>query len=453
VDITITLELVAFVVLLALSAFFSSSETSLFSLNRLQLEQMRQRRNPRVTLIQRLLSQPRHLIVTILIGNELVNVAASVISAAIVIKLLGPEAKLLNLVIMVPVLLLVGEITPKTLAIRNNVAFASFQCRFVDLFARAITPLRWIIRQISEFFITLIVGRERSPANIITEDMVRSLAQEAVVDGVLDSEEALYINRIFDFGDKVLRDVMTPRSQIDYLSATASLAEAAIHYQRTGHTKVPVYKGSRDAVVGVLYARDLLSKDIEPGTAAYDSGTVSDLMRPAYFVPETKSVADLFYIFRKRKLSLALTVDEYGGIIGLVTMENLLECIFGDILSRSELLRQGAMNIVTLRENEYRVDGAMTVRQFNRWIGANLESDSVETIGGLLLHAFGELPSEGKSIVVGGHEFTVVSVLRQRIAMVTVEAAQGQSGAGEPVANEPGPSTPGPEPDPTSRGA
>lgn len=449
-DITITLELVAFVVLMALSAFFSSSETSLFSLNRLQLEQMRQHRNPRVTLIQRLLSQPRHLIVTILIGNELVNVAASVISAAIVIKLLGPEAKLLNLVIMVPVLLLVGEITPKTLAIRNNVAFASFQCRFVDLFARAITPLRWIIRQISEFFITLIVGRERSPANIITEDMVRSLAQEAVVDGVLDSEEALYINRIFDFGDKVLRDVMTPRSQIDYLPATASPGEAADNYKRSGHTKVPVYKGGRDTVVGVLYARDLLDADIGSGAPTDDMATVSDVMRPAYFVPETKSVADLFYIFRKRKLSLALTVDEYGGITGLVTMENLLECIFGDILSRSELMRQGALNIVTLRENEYRVDGAMTVRQFNRWVGADLESETAETIGGLLLHAFSELPSEGRSIVVGGLEFTIVSVARQRIAEITVRPALAQDLLPGPAASLPGPSTPGPEDDPSS---
>jgi putative hemolysin len=190
VDLTIVLELVAFAVLMGVSAFFSSSETSLFSLSQLQLEQMRRASDPRTTLIERLLSQPRHLIVTILIGNELVNVAASVISAAIVIQTLGNENMWINLLIMVPVLLLVGEITPKTLAIRNNIAFARFQCRFIDLFARAISPLRWIVRHISEFFITLIVGKERSRANIITEDMVRSLAREAVGDGALDREEA-----------------------------------------------------------------------------------------------------------------------------------------------------------------------------------------------------------------------------------------------------------------------
>ena len=149
------------------------------------------------------------------------------ISAAIVIRVFGADSKWINLLIMVPILLLVGEITPKTLAIRNNAAFAGFQAAYIDLFARAIGPLRWIVRRISDFFITLVVGRERSRANILTEDMVRSLAEEAVGDGALDKNEALYIARIFDFGDKILRDIMTPRSQVHFLPAGASLEDAA----------------------------------------------------------------------------------------------------------------------------------------------------------------------------------------------------------------------------------
>ena len=156
-DIALIVEIVLFCVLMVFSGFFSSSETSLFSLNEVQLEQMRRDENPRLELITRLLSEPRRLIVTILIGNEFVNVAASVISAAIVIQLMGAENKLINLFIMVPILLLVGEITPKTLAIRNNVAFATFQSPLVELFARLIAPLRWIVRLVSEWFTTLIV--------------------------------------------------------------------------------------------------------------------------------------------------------------------------------------------------------------------------------------------------------------------------------------------------------
>ncbi len=433
-DLTLVLELVAFTLLMGLSAFFSSSETALFSLSRTQLEQMRREGDRRTQLIERLLSQPRQLIVTILIGNELVNVAASVISAAIVIQTLGGENKWVNLLIMVPILLLVGEITPKTLAIRNNAAFARIQCRFIDLFARAISPLRWIVRHISEFFITLIVGTERSRANIITEDMVRSLADEAVGDGALDREEARYINRIFDFGQKILRDVMTPRSQIRSLPATATLEEAAQHYHRTGHTKIPVHGDGRESVIGVLYVRDLLQAEPDAGSTGQGFETIADIVRDAYFVPETKSVADLFYTFRKRKLSLALTIDEFGGVTGLVTMEDALECIFGEILSGSELMRERALHMQDVGEQAIRIDGAMTIQHFNRLMDAHLQAKSAETIGGLLLNAFGELPPQGSRIVIDRYEFAVDALTDQRISGVTVKPVEAPDETGTLIA-------------------
>ena len=190
-DLAFWLELALFICLMGLSGFFSSSETAMFSLNQRHLEQMRRDKNPRIDLITRMLSEPRRLIVTILIGNEFVNVAASVISAAMVIQVFGAENKLFNLFIMVPILLLVGEITPKTLAIRNNVAFSTFESKPIDIFARMITPLRWAVRNFSDWFTTLIVGKERSRGNIITEDMVRTLAHEAVGEGVLDQMDVV----------------------------------------------------------------------------------------------------------------------------------------------------------------------------------------------------------------------------------------------------------------------
>jgi CBS domain containing-hemolysin-like protein len=420
-DIIIAAEIAVFVLLMGLSAFFSSSETALFSLNQLQLEKMRRASNPKLPLVERLLSQPRQLIVTILIGNEFVNVSASVISAAIVIRVFGDDSKWINLLIMVPILLLVGEITPKTLAIRNNAAFAGFQAAYIDLFARAIGPLRWIVRRISDFFITLVVGRERSRANILTEDMVRSLAEEAVGDGALDKNEALYIARIFDFGDKALRDIMTPRSQVHFLPAGASLEDAALNYERTGHTKVPVFEGGKDNVVGVLYARDLLDEDRCERTAAGKPAVVSDLVREAYFVPETKTVGDLFYTFRKRKLSLAMVIDEYGGITGLATMEDVLECIFGEIMSPSETLRQQPASVEKTGDNDYRVDGTTTVHELNSLLGSNLDADATETVGGLLLSAFGELPAVGSRVVLHSLEFSVEAVDGRRISKVSIK--------------------------------
>lgn len=421
-DITLWLALTALAVLLGFSAFFSSSETSLFSLDNLQLEQMRRAKNPRIDLIQRMLSEPRRLIVTILIGNETVNVAASVISAALVIRLLGAENKWLNLLIMVPLLLVVGEITPKALAIRNNVAFATFQSRFIELFARAIKPLRWVARQIAEYFTTLVVGQQRSRASIITEDMVRSLAREAVGNGALDKHEAHYIDQIFDFGDMTLREIMTPRSQIFFLPAEMPLDEIADELRRTRHTKVPIFEGDRDSVVGILFARDLLGVDLKRRAPENDRETLYRLLREPYFVSESKMAADLFLTFRRRQLSLALTADEFGGVTGLVTMEDLLECIFGDISSASEQVREGQADFQELRAGQYRVEGSMSIKQFNQLVGAQLSIEAVETVGGLLLQEYGELPKEGARIVVDDYDFTVVSVINRRIGEVVVKA-------------------------------
>ncbi len=426
-DITLWLELLLFAILMGFSGFFSSSETSLFSLNKVQLEQMRRDDNPRIGLIERMLSEPRRLIVTILIGNEFVNVAASVISAAVVIQLLGAENKFMNLFIMVPILLLVGEITPKTLAIRNNVTFATFQSRGIEFFARLIKPLRVVVRLVADWLTTLIVGKERSRGNIVTEDMVRTLAYEAVGDGVLDKSEARYIDQIFDFGNKTLEDVMTPRSNISFLSSDMSLSEMIAEVRRSRHTKIPVYEGDRDTIVGILYARDLLGLD----PAGLDSTQNRQLLREPYFVPETKPVGELFHALRKRKQSLAMTVDEYGGVTGLVSMEDLLECIFGDIRSASDETME-ELELKELADGSSRLQGSMPIEQFNQEFGGALDDSIAETVGGLLLHEYGELPPEGTSIVLGILEFTVVKVGRNRVEEVTVVMLPGAGKADTP---------------------
>lgn len=418
-DLTLWAQLFAFILLLGFSAFFSSSETSLFSLDRLQLAEMRREENPRTTLIERLLSEPRRLIVTILIGNEMVNVAASAISAAAVIGLLGADQKWINIFVMVPLLLLFGEITPKTLAIRHNKRFASFQCTWLERFAKLISPLRWLVRRISDRFVTLIVGDERTAASIATEDMVRTLAAEAVGQGALDPQEAQYIHQIFDFGDKTVRDIATPRSQIVMLAVSMPPREAARQLRRNRHTKVPVHEdGDSDTIVGILFARDLLGRDLH---AEDEASGVRNCLRKALFVPETRAASDLFLYFQRRKLSVALTVDEYGGVTGLVTMEDLLECIFGDIESGSEELKRESAGFEKLDENRFLLDASMTVKQFNTLVGDYLADDGVETVGGILLENLGEIPQEGNVIRIDNVVFTVQSIVGHRMGTLLVE--------------------------------
>jgi putative hemolysin len=432
-DIVLYLEIVLFVILLGFSGFFSSSETSLFSLNSITLEQMRRDGNKRIDLIDRLLSEPRRLIVTILIGNELVNVAASVISAAVVIRFLGAENKLLNLVIMVPLLLLIGEITPKTLAIRHNVGFATFQSPLIAWFARLITPVRWCVRKIADAIITLIVGSHRSPDNIITEDLVRSLTEQAVGEGVLDRQEAGFIDNIFNFGELDVTDVMTPRSHFFTLPQDMPMGEMAAEIHKTRHTKVPIHDKTPEAIVGVLYARDLIGRDFDSEPDIVAAG----LLREAYRVPERKLATDLFQAFQKRKISIALVIDEYGGVTGLVTLEDLLECIFGEIESGSEILKERAVKIEQVGATDYRVDGVISVRRFNHMTGESLPDNMADTLGGVLLDRFGELPAEGSKLFIGEAEYTILSVDDNRIARIsyrrldqTKEAATAEAETG-----------------------
>jgi putative hemolysin len=421
-DYVLWLEIALFVLLMGLSGVFSSSETALFSLSQSQLEQMRRDQHPRIGVIQRMLSQPRRLIITILIGNELVNVAASAISAAVIIKVLGAENKWINLLIMVPLLLVVGEITPKSLAIRHNAAFAGVESRLIELFARLIKPLRWVVRHVSDWFITLLIGKERSRGNIITEDMVRTLAHEAVGAGALDSVEAQFIDQIFDFGNKTLEDVMTPRSSVFFLPLEMPLPQIVSELCRTRHTKVPIYHERRDDIVGILHSRDLLGIDLK--LLAGEIEGVRKLLRKPYFMPESKPAVDLFRTFRERKMSIALTVDEYGGVTGLVTMEDLLECIFGDIRSSSDA--QLEISIKDLGDGRHTVDGGMPVEKFNQDMGTTVSDEWGETLGGLLLHHYGELPHEGAAIDVGEWRFKVVDVVDNRIRTVEFERIEMQ---------------------------
>lgn len=408
-------ELAVLAALLVCSAFFSSAETSFFSLTSRQLETLRFAKHPRIELIERMLNQPRRLIVTILIGNEFVNVAASVLSAALVIEFLGATSKWMNLLVMVPVLLLVGEITPKTLALRHNVAFAAAQSRPLAWFAWLITPLREVVRWIADLVITLLVGKERSRGNIITGDMVRTLTEEAVGEGALDATEAAYINRVLDLRHMTAVDLMTPRSHIQFLPVDMPVAKMVKRIRKRGHTRIPVYRSKRDRIVGVLHARDLRGKDLASLDA--NPAALRRLLRPPHFVPESKPAIELFHGMRARHQSLAFAVDEYGGVTGLVTMEDLLAHIFGE----RQLATSRKTSFHRLGPGRYRLSGKMTVWEFNERAGTTLPATSANTIGGLLLAEQGELPRGGTIIEHGGLRFTVTAVHKNRIHTVIVD--------------------------------
>ncbi len=411
-DVTLILQLVLFVLLLGCSAFFSGSEVALFSLNQIQLDQMVKENHPRLALIRHLLKDPRVLISTILIGNELVNVAASNISATLLIQFFGSEEKWwVNILVMLPILLLFGEITPKTIAVRNSIVVAGLVSRPLALFGKGITPLRQVVGWVSNIFITLVIGKQTEKQTTITEAMVRTLTEQASQDGAIDDVEHTYINNIFNFDTIRVKDIMTPRARIFFLPKSADINEIIMTCKQTGYTRIPIFEGHRDDVQGILHVRDLIKKFPEHGKLTTEPMT---LLRKPYFVSANRLVSSLFQSFKEKNQSLAMVVDEYGGLVGMVTMHDLLETIFGPMNTDQQENPQEDSNNLT--SDQIQLEGVLSVDEFTRMTGYQFqESIEAETMGGVVLESIGELPEVGQKVIISNWEFTVLKVESNRI--------------------------------------
>ncbi len=408
-------QIVLLFVLLFLSGFFSGSETALFSLTKVQLEKLIQSRGTKGQSVEKLLEQPRRLIITILLGNEFVNISISSISAALIIRFFGTELPWVNVLVVVPILLLFGEITPKTIAIRLNEKFALFVANPLRLFSRTVTPIRWFIRTISDRIVNVFVGEASRAGSILTEDVIKTIVEESEKEGIIDSLEREYIYKVFDFGDAKMDDVMVPRANMFYLPETMPIEAMIREIKEHHYSKVPIYRDTRDNIVGILFANDLI--ELYKADIAKSSQTLHKIMRKPYFVPITKRADELFQTFQRRKTSVAIVLDEYGGVQGLVSMEDLLEVIFGDI---SDEYESDEEQHEKLEESLFRINANMPIDEFNELIGVEIISDEVDTIGGFVFSLFGELPKVETSIKFESLSFKVDKITGNRIESLLV---------------------------------
>jgi len=337
-ELEIVLRLLLFLLLVLMSGFFAGSETALFSLGPVQLIKLDEEGHPRAALVRELLGQPRRLIATIFIGNELVNIAASAIMASTTHHFLAGRGQLAVLVvstaISVSLILFIGEITPKNLAVRMVEGWSCRAARPLWLLALVMTPVRWLFEKIADLAVFLFGRRVPVAAPAVGEDEFLTMVDAVQAEGELDASEGDLIHRVFEFGERRVSEVMTPASRVFALSANLSVTRVLEEVRKNIYSRVPVYHGSRDRIVGVVYAKDLIAVAYR---GARRPPRLQDLMHPGYFVPKTTKCEQLFREFRRRRTHMALVVDEYGHFAGLISMEDLLEELFGEIRDEKEL--------------------------------------------------------------------------------------------------------------------
>lgn len=354
VDADAVLRLALFFGLLALSGFFSSAETALFSISSVQQLRLAEEGHPAAARLRALLARPRRLIATIFIGNELVNVGASALMASLASRYLGRWSELtiaiVSTSISVMLILLLGEIVPKNLAARVPERWALLATRPIAAVAWLMAPLRLLIERIADAVVYLVGGRQAPPAARagVSEGEYRAMVDMVSAGGDLDRREMQLILNVFDFGERRVAEVMTPAARVFALPDDLSLSEVIARVRANRYSRIPVYHGSRDRVVGILLAKDLIAPLHAQSAAPAPSAGVAEAhapawmvglkrwLRPPYFVPRATKCQQLLHEFRRRRGHQAIVVDEYGRFAGLVTMEDLLEEMFGEIRDEKE---------------------------------------------------------------------------------------------------------------------
>ncbi len=378
----------------ALSAFFSSSEAAFLSLQRTRIAHLLSEGVPGARRVSDMLNEPERLLSTILLGNNLVNVAFSALVTVVIVERVGEANEGLGVVIATMVgtvtLLIFGEIIPKTIAVRNSerIAFLySYPLKWGEyLLLPFIAALHWITKVVSNW-----VGGAQDDQPSITEGELSTLIDIGVGEGEFEQDEAERLKGVFRFGDRQVRDVMTPRTEIEFVQRGSTVREFLNLFAVHTHTRYPVYWGTTDNVIGVLSLKDILrSLAVNRLT---DEDSVTDVIRDAHFVPETKRIAELFDELRTSGNQVAMAVDEFGGVAGLVTLKQLIEDVMGRV-GEEGVGTEEEMTLVG--QDTYEVDGGMSIDEARDRLELDIDEGDFETVAGWALERLGHIPAEGE---------------------------------------------------------
>ena len=404
------IQIVSIVILLFLSAFFSSAETALLGISPLRIRTLVEEGNKRAVTLEKVVHNKSKMLSAILIGNNVVNLSSSSLITTFVIRKLGNAYVGAATGILTLLILIFGEISPKTMATLKAEAMALRFAGIISVLMKILTPVIFIVNLLARGFLRLMHVDPDAKTETITENELRTIVDVSHEEGVIESEERKMINNVVDFGDAQARDIMVPRINMVFASEDATYDELLEIYRESMFTRIPVYRDTTDNVIGIINMKDLLFYRKETPFQ------VQNYLREAYFTYEFKKTSELFMEMRQNSVSIAIVLDEYGATAGLVTLEDLLEEIVGEI--RDEYDEDELQSLQKIGDLEYRVEGSMKLDDINEALELTLSSEDYDSVGGLIIGELDHLPEAGESVVTQGIRFVVEAMDKNRIEWV-----------------------------------
>ncbi len=413
--------LLAFLVCLALSAFFSSAESAFISLPKLRIRYLVESGVKGAEKLAKAAEKPERFLATVLLGNNLVNVAAATLGTIVAVAAFGAIKGPIVAVVGVTALVLVfGEVIPKTLAVHHAQRLSLVYIKPLRIIEGCLYPFVVALGRIGLGFTKMVIQSEEG-RNLVSEGEIRSAINVGEIEGVVERGEAKMLHEVFEFTDRPVSRIMTPRMEIVWVEGGTKLSDFLDIYTQKPYSRFPVYKDNTDDVVGILFAKDVLMK------LANDSSSkelvIDDLMRPAYFVPESKHLGELLTEMRDGGYHVVIVVDEFGGVAGMVTLGQLTEEIVGDI--RDELIAEEKDFVIT-GDSTFQLDGGFRVEEANEQLGLDLPGGDYETVAGFILSHLGRIPKQGEQLKYRNLKFVVTEMRGMKIDKVMVTMERGE---------------------------
>lgn len=407
------MQFIILLVLLCLSAFFSSAETAFTTVNRIRIHSLAENGNKRAAIVEKIVDNSAKMLSAVLIGNNIVNISASSLATILAQRMFGNYAVTIATGILTIFVLIFGEIMPKTIATLSAEKLTLIYSPIIYGIMWLFTPVIIIVNKLSEFLLFILHIDPSKRGSGITETELRTLVDVSHKEGIIETDERKMINNVFDFGDATAKDAMIPRIDMAMADINSSYEDLIELFQRERYTRIPIYEGTTDNVIGIINMKDLL---------LYDKRVdfhVKDFLRKAYYTYESKKLSELMREMKKTSVNIIIVLDEYGVTVGLITIEDLLEEIVGDIRDEYDIDEEDEFK--QLSENEYLIEGQMKIDDLNDRLGFHLSSENYDSVGGLIIENLDRIPSAGDSILLDNIRLTVQKLDNKRIDRILVK--------------------------------